>query len=83
MRFVVMLALLAALLGGCARSEEVYFPDGSVKGYRITCESTGATMVECFQKADAICGEKGYDITHRQRRPSDNDSLLIRCRTPS
>ena len=83
MRFVTMLAILAGLLGGCARSEEVYFPDGKFKGYHITCEGAEASMADCFHKANAICGEKGYDITHRERKASDSRSLLIRCRAAS
>ena len=80
---VLAVAVLAALLGGCARSEEVYFPDGKFKGYHVTCEGAEASMAECFHKAQAICGEKGYDITHRERKANDNRSLLIRCRAAS
>jgi hypothetical protein len=54
------LALLL-LLSGCATNTETHLPDGG-KGHSITCSGTALTWGACYEKAGAICGDKGYDI---------------------
>jgi hypothetical protein len=56
------------LLWACATSSAVYMPDGN-KGHSITCGGeyvwNANSWQACFQKASAICGDKGYEILSR------------------
>ena len=61
---IVAIALLMALVGCVATSQEMYLSDGS-KGHNIGCEGSVTSTSDCFQKAGEVCGSKGYDIVNR------------------
>jgi hypothetical protein len=78
------------VLTGCATSSETYLPDGQ-KGHSITCSGTALTWGSCYEKAGAICGERGYDIlaggaekgavtTGAFAGTTINRNMLIRCK---
>jgi hypothetical protein len=72
MRNLVFLVLLS----GCgATSYEMYLQDGQ-KGHHVRCAA--GSWGACFEKAGAICGEKGYDIV--ERGSEADRRLLIRCK---
>jgi len=60
----IKLIASAALLGlaACSTpSEHLNMADGT-QGYRITCGGAISSKSDCFEKAGALCGNKGYTV---------------------
>lgn len=82
--------LLILVLSGCAGATQMHLPDGAT-GYNITCPGTANSWGNCFQKAGAICGNRGYDVvvggsdqgfvaTTTFAGSTHNRSMLIKCK---
>lgn len=65
MRLKILLAGLVLGVGGCASSQDMYLRDGS-KGYNIACDGRANSISTCFQKADDLCGVKGYVLLNEE-----------------
>lgn len=82
MRRLTCLGLIV-FLSGCAGSAKTSLPGGGI-GYRVTC--SGSTADECRQKAQALCGREGEDVTYEvvfetedySRNPTPR-TMLIKC----
>jgi hypothetical protein len=76
----ILAVAIAIGLAGCATyAEPVYTPSG-VARYHITC--TIGNRGACFQRADEICGARGYtivDIAETGQRIANIRSMIIHC----
>ena len=63
MRIFVIIALFS-LISGCATASKTYTADGE-QGYNITCSGSALNWGMCYEKAGAICGEKGFVILEK------------------
>lgn len=94
MRALTALSLL--LLCACAKSQQVYLPDGSA-GYSINCDGSSNSWSLCFQRAGQLCGPSGYEILERTGDTTESAaampgvfavganvtrSMLVRCGKP-
>lgn len=61
---LLVVCLICLYLAGCATSSVTYLPSGEV-GYNITCSGTALTWGQCYEKAGALCGSRGYDLVVR------------------
>lgn len=64
MKSIVLIALGAAVLTGCATVRESYGPDGR-KAYSLNCSGTARGWDKCFSAAGELCGASGYDVLDR------------------
>jgi hypothetical protein len=85
--------LFPALLSACAVSEQTYTPDGEL-GHNITCRlaisGLAVSWSDCYQKANDICGAKGYDVIQatgpiplasvNRATPAFDRSLIVKCK---
>lgn len=68
-----VVVVLVSLVACSTPSEPTNLNDGS-KGYRITCGGAFATTASCYEKAGAICGNKGYAVLHENSIAPPADS---------
>lgn len=80
------IAISALLLTGCATAKQTYLPDGT-KGYMVKCDGSALSWSMCYEKAGAICKNRGYDIVNKQEQETPfmasvmvTRSLAIRCK---
>ena len=52
------------LLGGCVTAKKTYTSDGK-EGYSITCSGSALNWGMCYEKAEKICGYKGYKVLEK------------------
>lgn len=62
---LVLAALLAVLLAGCATSREVNRADGW-KTHVVSCGGPLLNMGHCLEKAGAICRGYGYTVLNHE-----------------
>lgn len=98
MRKVFLLFGAFILVFGCATANQVYTPGGEL-GYHINCSGNGLNWGMCFEKAGAVCGDRGYVVIDRSGEVSgttvfanqfglyggsmSHRSLIIKCREAS
>lgn len=56
--------LVVLMLAGCARSSQVYLPDGG-DGYALSCGGQLSSWSACYSKAGELCGTRGYTVVHQ------------------
>jgi hypothetical protein len=91
---ISVVSLITVLLCGCATSRKTHTSDGK-EGYILDCSGGASTWGKCYEKAGAICGEKGYEILEKigetlssssgnvleQHSDTDiNRNMIIRCK---
>ena len=76
-----VLLLVAVVLAGCATSREIYTADGR-RVYSIECRAVFYQSFDCIEKAQELCGEKGYTILEKSGEPSTSfaRNMIIQCR---
>jgi hypothetical protein len=95
---IFALVISAFALSGCVTAKETYTADGKV-GHSIDC-TTGkwggtGTWGECYEKAGATCGAKGYTVLDKSAdqtasaggsffgvfgRTINSRSLVVQCK---
>jgi len=67
------IALVCCGLAACGTPSEPVNLDTGEAGYRITCGGAIATTSSCYEKAGAICGNRGYIVVRENTilPPSD------------
>ncbi|KQB53575.1 hypothetical protein AQS70_02155 [Pseudomonas endophytica] len=60
------IALLA--LGGCATATQTHLPDGQ-QGLSIDCSGEAMSWDKCYEKAQASCPVKGYNVIASKGTP--------------
>ena len=78
---MVRLAVLLVVLSGCATSEEIYTAEGK-RAYSIECRAIFDQSFDCFEKAQELCGTKGFIVLEKSGKPSTTfaKNMMIRCR---
>lgn len=59
-KWLIPLALALAV-SACTTSRQTFGPDGRTAS-SITCSGLALTWANCYEKAGAICGARGYDV---------------------
>jgi uncharacterized protein YceK len=69
------LLLVIAVLGltGCATASNTVLNNGK-QGVSIDCSGEAMSWDSCYQKADASCPSKGYNIVATNGTPQPNES---------
>ena len=80
-RSAVRLAVLLVVLSGCATSKEIYTADGQ-RAYSIECRAVFDQSFDCIEKAQELCGEKGFNVLKGSGEPSARfaKTMMIQCR---
>ena len=78
---MVRLAVLLVVLSGCATSKEIYTAEGK-RAYSIECRAVFDFSFDCFEKAQELCGQKGFDLLKTNGEPSTKfaKNMIIQCR---
>jgi hypothetical protein len=77
--------LVAVVLVSCATSKEIHTAEGK-QGYSIECRAVNWGWVSqsfnCVEKAQELCGERGFDVLERSGEPSTlfTRNMIIQCR---
>lgn len=58
------LALVTIFLTGCVSASKSYLPDGS-KGYEVTCNGTGRSWSDCYEKAAEVCAPSKFEVVDK------------------
>lgn len=58
----LILSFVCCGLVACGTPSEPINLDNGEAGYRITCGGAIATTSSCYEKAGALCGNKGYVV---------------------
>ena len=61
---ILAILILVSLFGGCATAKQTYTADGQ-KGYVIDCSGSALNWGLCYEKAEELCGEKGYVVLEK------------------
>lgn len=64
MKLTVTLLLVTAALSGCATSSRTHTAGGE-EGYNIACSGSILDWRMCSEKAEQLCGAKGYVVLER------------------
>lgn len=64
MKTIIIAAMFASILSGCATVKESYSADGR-KAYALNCSGQGRGWDKCLAAAGERCGAKGYDVLDR------------------
>jgi hypothetical protein len=78
---MIRLAVLLVVLSGCATSKEISTAEGK-RAYSIECRAVFDQSFDCFEKAQELCGEKGFDVLKGSGEPSTTfaKNMIIQCR---
>ena len=89
----LLVAPLVLALAGCTSATPIATPDGH-QGYTVECSGTVLTWDDCFERADALCKGRGYDVftrpgeespliasepQHLRDNPTMNRTMVIAC----
>jgi len=81
---LIIAALLAGAISGCATVRESYAPDGR-KAYALNCSGTARGWDKCRAAAGEKCGAAGYDVIDRNSENaaaiSGNSSSVVGVQT--
>ena len=78
---MVRLAVLLVVLSGCATSKEIYTAEGK-RAYSIECRAVFYQSFDCIEKAQELCGEKGFTVLEKSGEPPTAfaRNMIIQCR---
>jgi hypothetical protein len=78
---MVRLAVLLVVLSGCATSKEINTAEGQ-RAYSIECRAVFEASFDCFEKAQELCGVKGFNVLHEKSSTSTafTKNMIIQCR---
>jgi hypothetical protein len=81
---VICVAAVALLAACSTTSDNIVNLDSKTKGYRISCDGPLSSKGECYERAAAICTNKGYSVVNEapitgQDWMSDKYAATIKC----
>ena len=78
---MVRWAVLLVVLSGCATSREIDTAEGK-RAYSIECHALFDFSFDCFEKAQELCGVRGFDVLKGSGEPSTTFAkhMTIQCR---
>jgi hypothetical protein len=94
MKKILIMAIFALLIVGCADSEPTFTSSGE-KGYSIDCSGGDSSWGDCYEEAGEVCGTRGYRILEKMgdkkssifvdknslsSRSTNNRNLIIQCK---
>lgn len=68
MRGSFCVVILATLIVGCTKTQQIYAPDGRV-AYALSCGGAALSWNSCLERAGEICKAAGYDVIDRREAP--------------
>ena len=90
----LLVAPLVLALASCTSAKPITTPDGR-PGYTVECSGSVLTWEDCFERADALCQGRSYDVytrpgeespliasepQHLRDNPTTNRRMVIACK---